>query len=117
MLEPSCTNCLEHRKECIPSASGRPRPTHSRIDHLEEENQRLRSFLFRVSSLPPESSAQALERWARLGEVQVEENVEVMDDGGLEATITNDLLPGTAERSTPIRPAFTVHGLSLDRNR
>jgi hypothetical protein len=102
MLEPSCTNCLEHRKECIPSASGRPRPTHS--------------FLFRVSSLPPESSAQALERWARLGEVQVDENVEVMD-GGLEAAITNDLLPGTAERSTPIRPTFTVHGMSLDRNR
>jgi hypothetical protein len=58
-----------------------------------------------------------LERWARLGEVQVEENAEVMDEGGLEAAISNDPLQGIAELSTPVRPAFTVHGMSLDRNR
>ena len=45
------------------------RPTHDKIHDLEQDLDRLRTFLTGLSTLPPESSAARLRDWSRSGEL------------------------------------------------
>lgn len=48
-----------------------PRPTHDRIHDLEQDLDRLRTFLTGLSALPPQASAVRLRNWTRSGDISV----------------------------------------------
>jgi hypothetical protein len=73
LVQPTCTNCQRYHQICIPvPRQSKPRPTNEKIDELEREIDRLRSFLDDLAVMEDEPGLrEALQRWARDGEVSL----------------------------------------------